>query len=705
MAQVQRFDNPGGPSISTIGRVIHADGLVFRDLAGDGVLHPWCDWRLDPQTRATALAKQLTDAQIAGLMLYSPHQMVPNRPGGPFRATYDGEPFDEQHHSPAQLTDQQRTFLTEDHIRHVLVVTFADVETAVAWHNDMQALAESQPGSIPINFSSDPRHGTSSMGAEFASAALSVSAWPEGLGMMATGSSDLLRAYADAVRQEYRALGITTALGPQVDLATEPRWMRAIDTFGGDVEKVIEAAKIVIDGLQTTPGAADGWGQGSVIAMVKHWPGGGTGEGGRDAHYRYGMYNVYPGDNASEHLRPFTEGAFALPGPTGRAGAVMPYYSVSVGHNEGGFGNSYSHQVIAEQLRGDHGYDGVVCTDWGITGDPGPMDSFAARCFGAEELSVAERHLLLLENGVDQFGGNSDTAPVLEAFALGRAKHGDQVWRARLERSAARLLRGIFRVGLFENPYLDLATSQQIVGRRDFVEAGRAAQHASIVRLKGDAAPITPGAKVWVPARRIESHKGFFRQVVPASTLPGLDAGVASGFAHLVDDPDEADLALVVMHSPASDPYVDDFRPISLQYDPYDAPTAREQSLGPDDGSENRSYHGHQAVVANTADLTNLRDARERMGSRPVVAVVQLNTPVVMSEVEPLADHLFVHFRVSDAALLEVLTGRARATGRLPMSQPASMETIEASAEDLFDDYQAHTDAVGNTYNVGFGLG
>ena len=50
--------------------------------------------------------------------------------------------------------------------------------------------------------------------------------------------------------------------------------------------------------------------------MVKHWPGGGTGEAGRDAHYAYGKYAVYPGNNSEEHRKPFTEAAFKLDGPT-----------------------------------------------------------------------------------------------------------------------------------------------------------------------------------------------------------------------------------------------------------------------------------------------------------------------------------------------------------------------------------------------------
>lgn len=126
-----------------------------------------------------------------------------------------------------------------------------------------------------------------------------------------------------------QTLGIATALSPQIDLATEPGWMRFADTFGGHTRMTIDMTKAYCDGFQTTEGSKDGWGRDRVNTMVKHFPRGSSGEGGRDAHYAYGKYAVYPGGNFEEHLKPFTEGAFALDGKTKKASAVMPYYTIS----------------------------------------------------------------------------------------------------------------------------------------------------------------------------------------------------------------------------------------------------------------------------------------------------------------------------------------------------------------------------------------
>ena len=146
--------------------------------------------------------------------------------------------------------------------------------------------------------------------------------WPEPLGLAATFDKDLVKRFGEVAQAEYRALGITTELSPQIDLATEPRWMRFSGTFGEDRNLVTDLTKAYIDGFQTT--GNKGWGEKSVNAMVKQWPGGGSGEAGRDAHYAYGKYAVYPGENFNEHLIPFTEGAFKLEGGTKKASAVMP---------------------------------------------------------------------------------------------------------------------------------------------------------------------------------------------------------------------------------------------------------------------------------------------------------------------------------------------------------------------------------------------
>ena len=245
--------------------------------------------------------------------------------------------------------------------------------------------------------------------------------------------------------------------------------------------------------------------------MVKHWPGGGSGESGRDAHYGYGKYAVFPGNQMNTHMKPFIEGAFALEGGTKMASAVMPYYTISTGLDPSGenVGNAFSKYLITDQLREKYGYDGVVCTDWGVTRDEGEMHEFAGKSWGVEHLSVAERHYKILMAGCDQFGGNNDAGPVMEAYQMGVAEFGEKFMTERFRISAVRLLKNIFRVGLFENPYLDAAETDAIVGNAEFMKSGYQAQLKSVVLLKNKEAllPLDSSKSVYIPQRYFPSHK------------------------------------------------------------------------------------------------------------------------------------------------------------------------------------------------------
>lgn len=722
-----RVENENGPVLGLSAdsgvEVLEVDGLYFKDLAKTGELLPYEDWRLSADERAKDLAARLTVEQIAGLMLYSPHQAVPASPFPPFPGTYDGgKTLEESGEVPWALTDQQKQFLTHDNIRHVLATRFQDAATAARWNNEMQALAESLPLGVPVNTSSDPRHSAESAVAEYKDGGSDVSKWPQGLGISATFSPELCKQFAEIAAKEYRALGIATALSPQIDLATEPRWMRWGDTFGEHTRLAADMARAYCDGMQTTEGAPDGWGKDSVNAMAKHWPGGGACEGGRDAHYAWGKYAVYPGNNFAEHQKPFLEGAFKLDGPTKCASAVMPYYSVSWGqdpeHGEN-VGNSYSEYMIKDLLRGKYGYDGVVCTDWGITGDHGEgVEGFNSRCWGVEDMTEAERHLRIIMNGVDQFGGNDQAGPVLEAYRLGCEKYGEDVMRARFEESAVRLLRNSFRCGLFEDPYLDPAESTAIVGNREFTQAGYEAQLKSIVLLKNKNAllPLNrAGMKVYVPKRHMDAKPMFFRTLEPARDYESVPREVLEQYFTVVDTPEEADVGLVFIDTPVTNPYsVEDreaggngYLPVSLQYRPYTAEHAREHSIAGGDPYEDftdRSYKGKTVKAANESDLDNVLDTKARMGGKPVVVVAQLSNPIVPAEFEAAADGILAHFGVQPQAVLDILTGKAEPSALLPCQMPKDMDTVEAQCEDVAFDMEPYTDECGNVYDFGFGL-
>ena len=716
MAVTPRFiANQNGPTLGiTSVPVLEIDGLFFKDLERTGRLLPYEDWRLSPEERAKDLASRLTTEEIAGLMMYSLHQMVPAVPSGPFASTYGGKTFAESGVLPWELTDQQKKFLKTDHVRHVLVMALQDAQTAANWNNEMQAYAESQPHGLPINISSDPRHGASQAGAEYKSGGGQTSKWPEGLGIAATFDPALCEKYAQIISKEYRALGIATSLSPQIDVGTDPRWMRIEDTFGAHPGLVADMGRSYCDGMQTDA-SANGWGSGSVATMAKHWPGGGPCEAGRDAHYPFGKFAVHPGGCQEQHLKPFLEGAFALNGPTKKTASIMPYYTVTWNMDPSGenVGNSYNKYIVQDLLRERYGYDGVVCTDWGITADPdSEIDSFSSRCYGVEHLSEAERHLRVIENGVDQFGGNNNIVPILEAYEIGCQLHGESAMRQRFERSAVRLLTNTFRCGLFENPYMDAAESQETVGCREHCEAGFEAQLKSIVMLKNQGVlPVRERKKVYIPNRVIGQRKNFFRWTDPAQEIPGADRAVVEKYFDWAQTPEDADLALVFIESPLTDggyTKEEGYIPVSLQYRPYTAHTAREHSIAQGDFREaenpDRSYKGKTSVPANEHDLDLVLTTRAAMPDKPVIVVVRMHNPCILGELEPSADAILVDFGVQLEAMLSIISGKAEPSGLLPVQLPANMETVEQHCEDKPLDLIPYTDSLGHTYQFAYGL-
>ena len=705
--------------------ILTVDGYAFKDLNRNGELDVYEDWRLSADERAEDLAAQLTIEEIAGLMLYSSHQSVPSGGGMFGGATYGGKPFAESGAKASDLSDTQKKFLTEDNLRAVLVTTVESPAVAAQWNNNMQALVEGMGHGVPVNTSSDPRHETSATAEYNYGAGGEISHWPTSLGLAATFDPARVEEFGQIAADEYRALGITTALSPQIDLATEPRWTRFYGTFGESPELDTDMARAYVDGFQTSFGKdeiADGWGYKSVNAMVKHWPSGGPEEAGRDAHYNYGKYAVYPGGAFETHLKPFTEGAFKLNGATGMASAVMPYYTISTGIDPSGknLGNSFSKYIITDLLREKYAYDGVVCTDWNITYDNRSIDSFDGKCWGVEELTVAQRHYECLKAGVDQFGGNNDKGPVLEAYAMWVEEFGQESADQRFRESAKRLLLNSFRTGLFENPYLDPEASAATVGKPEYMEKGYQAQLKSVVMVKNSDNILPMKAdegklKVYVPQRYVPQMVNFFGMVTPERWEDTFAPDLLSKYYEPVTDPSEADFAIVVIEAPTSGTgySMDDVKkggngyvPISLQYNDYVAEHAREVSLAGGDRLEksaNRSYKGKSVKTVNKSDLQTVIDTKAAMGQKPVITIVSTGKPFV-PEFEPYSDAVLVSFGCQNQALLDLVSGAVEPSALLPMQLPADMKTVELQKEDLPFDMDCYVDADGNAYDFAYGL-
>ncbi|GHU37099.1 hypothetical protein FACS1894172_20410 [Spirochaetia bacterium] len=734
---------------------------IFKDLNGNGRLDPYEDWRLPVKSRVNDLAAKLAAdpngiQKMAGLMLYSSHQMV----------------FD------PYIGDLQIDFLTKDYLRHVLVMQVNDPRDAARWANNVQAYLEgiTDDYGIPANNSSDPRHGAdSAANAEYRSYTGGISAWPSSLGIAATFKPDIMLKFGQIASTEYRLMGIATALSPQIDIATDPRWSRFNGTFGEDPLLAADMTAAYVRGFQSTYainpagtfGAEIGWGKYSVNAMIKHWPGGGAGEGGQDAHYAYGKNAVYPGGNFNAHLVPFVDGAFnpAKVGPTGKATAVMPYYTISYLQVPGSepnntnspnaklnLANAYSRYMITDLLRGAYQFTGVVCTDWNVIGpseDPagsmfGPtpgmiwgVDDHYPEWAGFSALDRQHRADMLLRAGVNQFGGLNTIAPIVDAYNVNRS----QIEPFIIESTKA-LLTNIFAPGLFENPYVNIAEADALLGNPAFVREGYQTQLDSMVLLKNkeNILPLAAGKKVYVPGAATNRS-------TPATVTPALLDLIKSYFGadNVITDPSRASQADAVLVFGASlisggGSYNEDgsinYKPANISYQEYTAANSRVTSVagvplrndnGSVTGRQNNSYRGKIAdpfaaipgfFGSSPSTLPSFLEDVDlaKKSTKPVILSLNLSNPMVLGNIEETVDAILVDFDNQKAAVLDMIVGKTKngapdgstisiaPKGLLPMQMPKDMEAVEAQYEDVPRDMTPYQDSAGNVWAFVFGL-
>lgn len=301
---------------------------------------------------------------------------------------------------------------------------------------------------------------------------------------------------------------------------------------------------------------------------------------------------------------------------------IMPYYArpVGTGLEEVGFG--YNRDVVTGLLRERFAFDGVVCTDWGLVTDtPVPDGSvFEANCWGVEELSVEDRLVKIVEAGCDQLGGEELPELLVQLVREGR------ISESRVDESARRLLRDKFRLGLFDDRDVDPDEAERICGSQEFRTAGaRAQRRAAVIVTNRGVLPLSPELRVYADG------------VV-------YDGSVAR--------PEDADVAIVRRNAP---------------YEPRT------------NGMIEALFHAGE-LDFKEPELSALLELARRV---PTVLVLHLERPAVIPELLEACEAVVAVFGASDAAVLDILFGRARAEGRLPFELPSSMAAVREQLPDV----------------------
>ncbi len=598
-----------GPEVKTL----TIDGFTFRDLNKNGKLDLYEDSRQPGEVRINDLLSQMNLEEKAGTMFIPPISM--RKDGSISEKPSLKDVF-------SLLSVGTSGMIFEKKLNHFNIFSGTGKKQMAEWYNRLQKLAECTRLGIPVSIASDPRNhfGNNPLTGAFSG---DFSLFPEPLGLAAIGDSLVITRFADIARQEYIAVGIRIALHPMADLATEPRWGRINGTFGEDAALSAKLTFAYVKGFQ-----GDSLGATSVACMTKHFSGGGPQKEGIDPHFPITRGQIYPGNNFKYHLKPF-EAAF-------KAGTaeIMPYYGIPMDQTSENVGFSFNKDIITGLLRNTYHFDGIICTDWNLITDNKFLGIMIlpARAHGMEKASHEERMLKIINAGVDQFGGE-----MIPEMLVNLVKEG-KVSEARLDTSVRRLLRIKFKLGLFDNPFVDVTNAEKIVGNSEFKAAGELAQRKSIVLLKNDSTekgavlPLKGGLKIYV--RNIDPVK-------------------AGKYGSVVEKPEKADIAILRIKTPS-------------QHLKGTGPLGRLFGAGDLDFKEKEK----------TEILTLLNKV-------PTIVDIYLDRPAVIPEIALASKGLFADFGADDEAFLDVVFGRFNPQGKLPVEMPSSMEAVRNQKEDL----------------------
>lgn len=311
-----------------------------------------------------------------------------------------------------------------------------------ALHNRLQRKAiEGSRLGIPLIFGFDVIHGLRTV-------------LPVPIALAASWSPEAVTEGQSVAAREARAVGIHWTFAPMVDIARDPRWGRIIEGAGEDPVLGGAVAAAQVRGFQGERIGADE----RVIAGPKHFAGYGAALGGRD----YDDSDISDAELHNVYLPPFRAAVEA--GAGNIMGAYMDLNGVPASGNR---------WLLTDILRDEFGFDGWVVSD------ANAVRSLATQHFARD----------LTDAGARALNAGLDMEMCMFDPAFGRlpeAVTSGAVTEEALDTAVRRVLEAKFRLGLFENPYVDEASAPVVLSDAAHQEAARKAAEKTFVLLKND---------------------------------------------------------------------------------------------------------------------------------------------------------------------------------------------------------------------------
>ena len=622
--------------------LLHDGQFQFKDLNKNGRLDAYEDWRRPVNDRIDDLLEQMSLEEKVGMMLINT-----------LNAGVGGK-----------MTERAVEYIEDEKMTRFIfrnTITAEPVNTggggwggaqitpfeAAQFTNAVQELAERTRLGIPALFKSNARnHMDYDARAGINVSAGAFSAWPKESGLAATRDMDLIAEFGQIMAAEWTSIGLRGMYGYMADLSTEPRWYRVHETFTEDSDLASDIITTLVKNLQ-----GDALNAESVALTIKHFPGGGPQEGGGDPHYEYGKNQVYPTGRFDYHLAPFQAAVDA------GASSIMAYYGIPVGqpYLPNDVGMAFSKGIITDLLRGKLKFKGYVNSDTGIIG---------SRSWGLEDKSEEEQILIAIEAGTDVLSGFDNNKQLLELV------HSGKLSEERVDLSVGRLLKEQFELGLFENPFVDPNRAEYIVGNPSFQRKADIAQRKSIVLLQNDMnLPMAfPEADDSLKLFTMGMDTEMFNDRSWAGfrvSSGDYDAENGASMPPIADDVDYAVLRVHVTTDRSGGRMFGGAAPDELDLISFSA-MAKSTSW------------------KITPSLEDIQAVMNAVGPENTILSIDFRQPYVLDEDSGLlnAGAILATFGVSDAAIMDILTGKFKPSGKLPYALANSLEAIREQAPD-----------------------
>jgi beta-glucosidase len=614
-------------------KILKVKDLEFKDLNKNGKLDKYEDWRLPQEIRIKDLISQMTLEEKIGFMLISTTRLAgdfafqQNAPKAEISSGFNEEDliqatnmFTRKPLAVPILSAAGTTKAVNDiHQRHFILRANTTAKILAEWSNNLQELCEKDRLGIPAIVASNPRnHVTTDASIGLSVGTTTFSRWPGELGLAAMRDLKLTREFAEIAAKEWTSVGLRKGYMYMADLSTEPRWQRIEGTFGENADLASDMIREVVLGFQGTK-----LNKNSVAMTTKHFPGGGPQVGGQDSHFDWGKNAHYPGGMFEYHLKPFIAAINA------GTSSIMPYYSAPKDKSMEEVGFSYNKAIIQDLLRKKLGFKGI------INSDTGPIDMMP---WGVENLSIVQRYQKAIDAGVDIFSGGADPALLLETVKTGL------VSEARINESIARLLKEKFDLGLFENPYVDVAKAEKTVGNADFQKKADLALRKSIVLLRNDA-KLLP----------ISKSKVYFETYFDNGRNPNKitvnKPNIQNPNIEFVSTKEEADVVLLWLIPSGGGLFASQGKPIEL------------------------SLSKNKIDVAHVNEIIN---------AKPTIVAINFTNPWVIDEIDKgKAKTILATFGTTQDALLDIISGAFKPTGKMPFTTPISEKAVSENQSDV----------------------